>query len=464
MRSSGGLKSARSPEAQHLSSQCAHCRDIRQVQVPDHLVSELLAGKVVVFAGAGVSTENSRLHGWTLYDTIYAQVGLAPDERPSFPKLMSQYCSRPDGRKRLVEQIHKRFKYIASFPELYSDATQFHKQLSTLFYIDKIVTTNWDDYFERECAAIPLVTGQDFVFHDLPERTVLKLHGSINNIGSIVATEEDYRDAEKKLQRGALGSALKTLLATRTILYAGYSLTDFDFVRIHNYIRKDLGKFARKAYILTLDSQSRERYEKLGLEPIVTDASHFLSLLKAHLLEDWHLLPDSAFDDVDFVLARIANEHHRLHAAFRPQDTPMMIYAAAYQDGLMHALQRITARKNTGEYSHRCYVVQKIRQYEEITSRHFSRGSYLDAAYSQGYENGLMWLILDARDRARMPYYFNFGSGKNEREIPTFAAYRRVMRRRLPAHQRALRVARQVVARQLGHGDALHHEPFLAVD
>jgi hypothetical protein len=257
---------------------------------------------------------------------------------------------------------------------------------------------------------------------------------------------------------------LKTLLATRTILYAGYSLADSDFLNIHGYIRKELGALAPTAYIVSVDSNSRERFEGLGLHPIFTDASYFLSLVKRHLLHDEHLMPDSVFDEVESALNRVVVEHHRLHDHFDPHQTPMMIYAAVYQDGLVHAFERITARWKTGEYSHRCRVAQKIQQYEQIRKLHMSNRHYLDAAYAQGYLNGLFWLVMDRRTRAELPCYFNFGPTIAEREITTFNGYRRIMRAKRQVHHKgAFRIAKQVVTK-LGPGEVLHHPPFLAVN
>ena len=50
---------------------------------------------------------------------------------------MSRFCpDRPDGRQRLLERILARLRYVESFPELYQQATRFHRELSTLFYVD----------------------------------------------------------------------------------------------------------------------------------------------------------------------------------------------------------------------------------------------------------------------------------------------------------------------------------------
>lgn len=443
-------------EPSHDRKNCDQCRYNNDVQIPDHLIEQLVDGKLVVFAGAGISTEDRRVHNSTFYDEVHYELKLPLEERPSFPKLMSLYCEQPDGRKRLLERLYKRFQYIDSFPELYDLATRFHTELSTLFYVDTIVTTNWDDYFERECGATPMVTAQDFAFFDAPDRKVLKLHGSINNIGSIIATEEDYQKAQESLHLGALGSLFKTFLATRTILYVGYSLMDSDFLAIHNYIRTELGNFAPYSYIVTIDKQSKDKYEERGLHPIFTDGAYFLDLLKKQLLRYDHLLPDTRFDGVNAALFRIRREHERLYDEYDLHTRPAIMYCACYQDGLLHALERITARRKTGEYSDRRRVAHKIHSYETLRKVHISRKKYTDVAYIEGYLNGLLWLVADDKTRAELPLYYVFGVG----EVSTFKLYQKALKRHEGEHKAALRLAKRI-ASELTTGQVLHHSPYL---
>lgn len=218
-------------ELVHDKSTCVMCRDHHEFVIPDHLMKQLARRNVVIFAGAGVSTETTNVFPWTFYDEIHQTLRLSERDKPAFPKLMSMFCGRPNGRRELLGKIRARLSYVRSFPEIYQAATRFHREISTLFYVDTYFTTNWDDYFERECGATPFVSADDFAFWDTGGRKVFKLHGSISNFGSVIATDEDYRRAKRQLERGTLGAALKLMLATKTIVYIGYSFSDYDFLR-----------------------------------------------------------------------------------------------------------------------------------------------------------------------------------------------------------------------------------------
>src|ERR1035438_7164718 len=119
---------------------CIICRDRKEFSAPENLVDALATGNVVIFAGAGISTENKTYARTTFYEEICSELKIP--EGPAFPKLMDAYCSQPDGRLKLLSRIKKRFDYFISFDEFYSAMTNFHRSISPLYMISDIVTIN----------------------------------------------------------------------------------------------------------------------------------------------------------------------------------------------------------------------------------------------------------------------------------------------------------------------------------
>src|ERR1044072_6990172 len=99
--------------------QCEICKRRTDFAVPTQLLDATKMGQVVVFAGAGISTEDKFVWPKTFYESIAAEIGIDPPSGPAFPELMSTYCKQTDGRRKLLTRIHERFDYVASFPELY---------------------------------------------------------------------------------------------------------------------------------------------------------------------------------------------------------------------------------------------------------------------------------------------------------------------------------------------------------
>ena len=143
-------------------SECAICKLKIPFVLPPEIVSAYKNGKLVIFAGSGVNTESSEIFPSTFYQEIKYELNIPEEEKIGFSKIMTLYSSNPRTRKDLFQAIKNRIDYVKAFPELYKRATEFHRELSTIPHLDEIFTTNWDDFFERECYATPIVTGEDF--------------------------------------------------------------------------------------------------------------------------------------------------------------------------------------------------------------------------------------------------------------------------------------------------------------
>ena len=172
---------------------CALCRNDKEFAFPEHLLDKIASGEVVLFVGAGISTENKKHCQSTLYEEIHAD--LKSPGNLSFPELMDAYCAQPDGRIKLLEKIKHRFDYFLSFDDFIRPMTRFHRAISPLYMIKDVITTNWDDFFERECRFDAFVYDSDLAFWDAAKRRLMKIHGSITNFGSIVATTSDYNQS-----------------------------------------------------------------------------------------------------------------------------------------------------------------------------------------------------------------------------------------------------------------------------
>lgn len=437
---------------------CESCSRKIRFDMPPEIPEAVKRGQLALFAGAGISTEGNGVFPRTFYDEVAAELQPTPTEDLSFPALMSLFC-KERGRGKLLLEIKKRFEYLHAFPEVQRSASRFHQELSTVPFIDEIFTTNWDDLFERECHAIPIVTGQDFVFWNFPGRKVFKLHGSITNIGSIIATEQDYKRCVKKLRSGMVGSALKMALATRTILFVGYSAKDRDFLQALRLVRKEMGSVAPRMYAVTFSDEDKERLEALGLTTIVTDASFFIQQLKSALISDGTMLDDSWQQDVEDILGVVDEVHLRLGQEFDCVKFPTLVYTLCYQDGLKHGLERLLSKARAGECSHECHLTGPIQAYDTMRRNKMKSRRYQDVAYIEGYSNALILPLLPAKERASIPLFYIFGS---KCEIKNFKSFVRALRKSKRDHPGAYAAASRLVKRRGNDPEIVfHHTPFL---
>jgi NAD-dependent SIR2 family protein deacetylase len=436
---------------------CERCKLRIPFELPSVIVKACKEGNLVIFAGAGVSTESPGVYPSTFYERIKGELNVSQKKKISFPKLMTAYCSPPRTRKDLLCAIKDRIDYVKTFPELYERATEFHRELSTIPHLDEIFTTNWDDFFERECSATPVVTGQDFaVFQDTPGRKVFKLHGSIYNYGSIVATEKDYRRCYKQLSAGIIGANLKILLMSKTLVFFGFSFEDEDFLRLYRLLSRDTAGLIPQLYVVTRDEHAKEKLVSLHISatPILTSAAFFVQQLKKKLVEIKFMIPDQQYEDLNKLLLSVLLEHRRLSKLGLVKH-PDAIYSLVYQDGLLHAFERLGATKNSGENSCPTRTINVIESYDTLIKQHLHRHRYLDVAYFTGYQVGLTHFLLDEKSRYSMPMYFLFGVGPLSRE-----EYLKLEKDAGELHKSAHKVAKERVSEIGSKALVIHHPPW----
>jgi NAD-dependent SIR2 family protein deacetylase len=439
---------------------CVICKNKIDVQLPEELVDEILTGKVTFFTGAGISTESPKVLNINFYQEVAREIN-ALDKGWSFPSVMQEFCKQPNGRLKLLQMIRSRFRTIDSFPELQNMATSFHKAMGTLSPIKNIVTTNWDTYFEDFAHATPFVLDSDLAFWEIAERRVLKIHGSIDNLSTLVATEEDYSECKKRLNEKLIGGMLKTILATQTVIFVGYSMRDSDFQEIYDLVKKQMDLLHRQAYVVTPFEDEAKRFEKEGLIPIVTDGTYFLELVKNKAVMRDVLLPDLSYEYSSVMLNDFLDEHLEINKHVSNTECPEIIYAACYQDGVIHALQRIQKNQYSGEYSQYCRLVALIEKYEEIQSEKRKGKDYSGVAYIEGYIRGLVYHLSNCfeDDEFVIPKYFAFGSKKGLYDFEDFFAF---VTSKPQAHKASFKQAKQYL-NTLNNPNSvvIHHPPWL---
>ncbi|MEN9665528.1 MAG: hypothetical protein RLZZ326_1891, partial [Planctomycetota bacterium] len=326
---------------------CAACKNNKAFDLPLGLLDAACNGQLVLFAGAGISTENKLAFPLSFYDDIRTKLRLK-DSLP-FKEVMDEFCRQPNGRALMLNAIRSRFERAKLWPEITSACTRFHDVVARIPQIEDIITTNWDDFFEIACNAVPFVTGDDFIFWNTAGRKVFKIHGSVNNYGSIVATSEDYARLYEELRSGLVGSNLRMLLATRPVLFVGYSLRDAEFVRFYDLLRSEMRGMAPHAYIIAFDEESAIRFREIGITPIITDATYFMDNLRKHMVERGLLLDGGRFDGVRTKWADIEARHNAL-SELDAGLAPAILYTSMFHDGMLAAFSHVFASQATGTF------------------------------------------------------------------------------------------------------------------
>jgi hypothetical protein len=107
--------------------------------------------------------------------------------------------------------------------------------------VPEVITTNYDALFEAASKAVGrLVDVLPYEQTAGGRRWLLKLHGCISRPEDIVLTREDYLRYDAG--RAALAGLVQGLLITRHVLFVGFSLSDDNFHRIADAVRRAVGR------------------------------------------------------------------------------------------------------------------------------------------------------------------------------------------------------------------------------
>ena len=440
-----------------MNCECAICKNNKPFDMPKEIVEAAIKGDLVLFCGAGISTESRDVFPYSFYTDIKNELSI--EENLSFSKLMQLYCDKPNGRKNLLKKIRERFNYIKSFPELERRASSFHRELAELFPITTIITTNWDTYFEEYCSAIPITIPEDFAYWDDSERFVLKIHGSINNLSTIVATEDDYNKCYQSLQNGIIGATLKQILATKTVVFIGFSFGDDDLNQIMEYLQKEMGDIYPHIYLVTLDETLKDRINYKNSTSIVTSGNYFIHSFK-NILIDKGIIKNTTIHSQIYTVLECIRELHEKSSKIDLQKYPCSIYNLSYQDGVIHSFERFLQNFKTGEYCIPNQIGRIVGDYEQIENKYNSDGNYWNEAYYEGYINGLV-LIDSIEENKEIVKDFPFLYLPNAKKpLKSYDVFLEELDRVSSEKDVYCKYAKSFVERLTDKEIVVHHPPF----
>lgn len=142
-------------------------------------------------------------------------------------------------------------------------------------------------------------------------------------------------------------------------------------------------------YIVTIDDELEKRLNYDHCTTIVTSGENFIHSLKNTLKEKGSIVNTSIEGDIEINLS-IINQLHKRISQIDIKTFPSVIYTLAYQDGVIHALERYLKMNKTGEYNQPGYIGTLAQKYEDISKKCHISKNYWDEIYYEGYINGLI--------------------------------------------------------------------------
>ena len=230
------------------------------MDIPGDLIEQIKAGKCVAFVGAGLS-QAAELPGWPkllrLMIEWAEEHGKDMSDRADLEKDIKDnklLDVAEEMRERLGENDFRQFM-MEIFHNSDLGPVEAHELLAAIPF-SAILTSNYDTFVEDTCirnGRSPLI----FTQLDCPELAgalrydafyVLKVHGTINRMETIVLGRRDYREA--MFSNPAYQQHLVTLFSIKTVLFLGFALTDPDLMALMDKLGATFGGYAGKHYAL----------------------------------------------------------------------------------------------------------------------------------------------------------------------------------------------------------------------
>lgn len=215
-----------------------------QINWPENLIEEIAYRRCVIFLGAGISATAKNEAGespkkWGDFVTDAMTLINAPTEEKLTQK--RDFVQRMIAKENYLLALQTIFdtsdpgRYANFLRQVYSRpnyrASKIHELIKD---IDSkiVVTTNFEKIYENLCndhgytTANYTETKKILTNLKTTENLIIKAHGTIDDVDSMVFTQKQYYNAQK--ENPGFYQILKALFLTNTVIFMGYSLNDPD--------------------------------------------------------------------------------------------------------------------------------------------------------------------------------------------------------------------------------------------
>ncbi|HYH03469.1 MAG TPA: SIR2 family protein [Bacillota bacterium] len=269
--------------------------------IPKPFLDDMVKGIVLPFVGAGMS--RNAIPSLPSFDKMAREMA---EQIPDY-----EYQHNPTDAMCAYEQAFGRTKLIETLAQVLNPPAIVPGPTIETFArlpFHLVATTNFDFLLEQayknsERQVYPLVEEEQLPLYPIEIETgvyLLKVHGDFAYPNRIVVSETDYDAFVTSYPLYA--TYLASLFADRTVFFIGYSLNDYDFRFILQFVSDRLVRFRRMAYTVQVSASQETvlRFQRRGVrvinlpgEPAQTGA--ILTEVFNELLEYWleHLLKNS---------------------------------------------------------------------------------------------------------------------------------------------------------------------------
>lgn len=250
--------------------------------IPTQLISKIKSQDVLLFAGAGISL-SAGLPSAAAFTEKLTQVIRKSNKEYERNGVGSAFAGVATdleilkGREFLIDAVRS----LIHLPQGILPTTA---HMCAVRFFKQIVTTNYDTLFEDAAAVQGIVTKlifDEINYSQLPNRAIIKLHGSYDIPNSLLLTERDVLLFDKS--RKNLWEATCNLLKSKTIVVLGTSLRDPSIIRLFAEAGNDISGYFISPQIW---EGAEKLVKKWNLEYLSASANQFFNTINQFYMDN----------------------------------------------------------------------------------------------------------------------------------------------------------------------------------
>ncbi len=232
------------------------------MEIPEHLIHQIAKGQAVAFVGAGLS-QGAGLPGWV--QLLWQMLDWGEKNSITLnDRAELEDCINDGDLLTVAEEMRERFGR-AAFHQFMVDKIRMPKPMPAPTHrllpgipFSAVLTTNYDKLIESvyektdEYASPHYFTHQEYPELSMAVRSgefyILKVHGTIDRIETVILGKTDYRDII--YNNRPLHQYLLSLFSSKTLLFLGYSLNDPDLMLVLDELRATFKDYTVTHYAL----------------------------------------------------------------------------------------------------------------------------------------------------------------------------------------------------------------------